>query len=189
MVPRSSRSPATPPAAVAAVLPPPPLKVMVREVAPVRLMLASELLLMSKSPKVCEVLRVSADWEFVASISASSVVMGIPLGVQFPAVSKVVAPEFSVLVPANAGRLAVRVAKTIARSERVSVGVFMERDAGWLVGGIRVFESLRQRVWEEDSTRVLLGESAGEVMTEELGSVVFAKNNQFGNRTHVRYLN
>jgi hypothetical protein len=53
----------------------------------------------------------------------------------------------------------------------------MEMDAGWLLGGMRVVESLLRIAWEEDSKRVQPGESAGEVMAEELGSVVFAKNN------------
>ena len=42
---------------------------------------------------------------------------------------------------------------------------------------MRVVDSLLRSAWDEDSKRVQPGESAGEVMAEELGSVVYAKNN------------
>jgi hypothetical protein len=51
----------------------------------------------------------------------------------------------------------------------------MWMDAGWLVGEMRVVESLLRSAWDEDSKRVQPGESAGEVMAEELESAVFLK--------------
>jgi hypothetical protein len=46
----------------------------------------------------------------------------------------------------------------------------------WLVGGreMRGVESLLRSAWDEDSKRVQPGESAGEVIGMELGSVVFS---------------
>jgi hypothetical protein len=45
----------------------------------------------------------------------------------------------------------------------------MEMDAGWLMGGLRVFGNLLRSVWEDHSTRLLLGKNAREFIGKELG--------------------
>jgi len=67
------------------------------------------------------------------------------------------------------------------------MGVFMEMDAGWLVGGLRVFGNLVRWPWEALARRVQEGECDRVFMVEGLGSgVLFAQNISFGNRTNVR---
>ena len=121
-----------------------------------------------------------------------TVAEGTPFTPQLPAVLQVlsVVPLHADVVVSTA-KAAGAASKTRKKRKLIveRVGVFMWMDAGWLVGGLRVFESLLRRVWDGHSTRALLGKITGKVTGMELRSVVFPKNIPFGNRTHVRYLN
>jgi len=52
--------------------------------------------------------------------------------------------------------------------------VFMARDAGWWVGGMRVSGNFLRSAWEELSGRAQVRNGNGKVMVRELGSEGFA---------------